>query len=133
MRAMTAMWVAAVIGGSAGLPRASLAQFTVPVAPAAVNGATLFSRQCGTCHVVTEDGGPRQGPNLHGVFGRRAGTVPGFAYSGGYEKSGIVWDEASLDKYLTNPQAMIPGSIMAYRQNDPAVRQTIIAWLREQH
>ena len=132
MRELTAMRVAAVLCALMGLPQVALAQFTVPVAPPVADGATLFTRQCGTCHLITEDGGPRQGPNLHFVFGRKAGTVPGFAYSAGYTESGIVWNEASLDRYLTNPQAVIPGSIMAYRQTDPEIRQTIIAWLREQ-
>ena len=132
MRAKTAVFLAGVAGATLGLPHVAQAQFTIPAAPVVADGATLFARQCGTCHVVTADGGVRQGPNLRGVFGRRAGSVAGFAYSPGYASSGIVWDEANLESYLTNPQAMIPGSVMAYRQADPAVRRTIIAWLREQ-
>jgi cytochrome c len=132
MREITAMRVAAVACLLIGTPQAARAQFTIPAAPVVVDGATLFARQCGTCHVATAEGGPRQGPNLHGVFGRRAGSVAGFAYSPGYASSGVVWDEASLDSYLTNPQAMISGSVMAYRQADPSVRHGIIAWLREQ-
>ncbi len=108
------------------------AQFNIP-APAKPDGATLFTRQCGTCHVVTADGGPRQGPNLAGVFGRKAGSLPGFTYVGDYASADIVWSETTLDTYLTNPQAMVKGSIMAYRQADPDIRQTIITWLREQH
>lgn len=108
------------------------AQFAVP-APAKPDGATLFSRQCGTCHIATAEGGPRQGPSLYGVFGRKAGSVAGFAYTGAYAESGIVWDAQTLDTYLTNPQAMIKGTVMAYRQADPAIRQTIIAWLKDQH
>ncbi len=132
MGQMTAMAFAAVVLGVIGLPRVAQAQFTVPTTPQVVDAATLFARQCGTCHVASVDGGPRQGPNLHGVMGRRAGSLAGFAYTEGYVNSGIVWDEATLDFYLTNPQAMFPGSVMAYRQDDPAVRQTIIAWLKEQ-
>ena len=132
MRELTAMWVAALGCALIGLPWVAQAQFTIPTVAPVADGATLFARQCGTCHVATEGGGPRQGPTLHGVFGRKAGIVPGFAYTAGYAESGIVWNEASLDKYLTNPQAVLPGSIMAYRQSDLAVRQTIIAWLQEQ-
>jgi cytochrome c len=132
MRPLTAIVFAAMMIGPLASPPDARAQFTIPGPPAAPDGAALFARQCGTCHVATEDGGPRQGPNLYGVFGRKAGSVPGFAYTPNYAASGIVWNEASLDTYLTNPQAMLPDSIMAYRQNDQAVRQTIIAWLREQ-
>lgn len=108
------------------------AQMPLP-APAPPDPATLFARQCGTCHVATPEGAPRQGPNLWGVFGRKAGSVEGFQYIGKYAESGIVWDEATLDTYLTNPQAMIPGSVMAYRQANADVRHTIIAWLKDQH
>ena len=119
-----------VLGASSPSARA---QFSPPVASVKIDAATLFSRQCGTCHVVAADGGPRQGPNLHGVFGRKAGSLAGFKYSPGYAASGIVWDEATLDAYLANPQALIPGSVMAYRQANAEMRKTIIDWLKEQH
>jgi cytochrome c len=112
---------------------AALAQFSPPASPATIDAATLFSRQCGTCHVVAADDGPRQGPNLHGVFGRKAGSLAGFIYSPGYAASGIVWDDAALDAYLINPQALIPGSVMAYRQANADTRKTIIDWLKEQN
>ena len=67
------------------------------------------------------------------MFGRQAGTLPSFKYSAGFAKAGFAWDEARLDAYLTNPQAVIPGGIMAYRQSNPATRQSIIAWLKEHH
>lgn len=133
MRTTTATMLAAFVSAAA-LTAAShdaAAQFSLP-APQKLDAATLFSRQCGTCHVAVADGGVRQGPNLHGVVGRKAGTVPGFKYSAGYPASGIVWTAATLDTYLANPQAMIPGSVMAYRQADPEIRQTIIAWLATQ-
>ncbi len=109
---------------------AALAQFSPPAAAAKIDAATLFSRQCGTCHVVATDTGPRQGPNLHGVFGRKAGSLADFTYSPGYAASGIIWDDAALDTYLTNPQALIPGSVMAYRQANADTRKTIIDWLK---
>jgi cytochrome c len=107
-------------------------QFPVPAATAP-DGATLFQRQCAACHVAVAAGGVRQGPNLWGVVGRKAGTRSEFKYSGGYAASGIVWTEAALDSYLTNPQAMIPGSVMVYRQANAEIRQKIIAWLKDQH
>ncbi len=107
------------------------AQFSVPVA--APDGAILFARQCGTCHVAAAGGETRQGPNLWGVVGRRAGSVAGFKYGGAFAASGIVWNETTLDAYLTNPQAVVAGSVMAYRQANPDIRARIIAWLKDQH
>lgn len=96
------------------------------------DGAALFRRQCGTCHSLTP-GEVRQGPNLAGVYGRKAGTVPGFKYSAGFADADWAWDEAHLDPYLANPQAVIKGGVMGYRQAKPEVRQEIIAYLKEQH
>lgn len=112
-------------------PQIARAQFPLP--QAAPDGATLFARQCGVCHIAKAEAEPRQGPNLWGVFGRRAGAVPDYSYSGKFAASGIVWDETTLDAYLTNPQAVIEGSVMAYRQANADTRARIIAWLKDQH
>ena len=115
------------------VPGATFAQLPMPEDNAAApDGATLFVNQCGTCHSVTRGDAPRQGPNLAGVFGRKAGTAPGFSYSQGFSKADWVWDEAHLQKWLTQPQDLIPGAVMLYRQPDPAIRGSIIAWLKEQ-
>jgi cytochrome c len=112
----------------------AVAQMTLPdEADAKPDGATLFTNQCGTCHTVEHGAPARQGPNLGGVFGRRAGTLAGFSYSSGFARADWAWDEAHLDAWLTDPQAMIPGAVMLYRQADPATRKTIIDWLKEQH
>lgn len=132
MRNAAATAVVILLGLSALASTAALAQFSPPAAPATIDPATLFSRQCGTCHAVAADAGPRQGPNLRGVFGRQAGSLVGFNYSPGFAASGIVWDETTLDAYLTNPQALIAKSVMAYRQANSGTRQTIIGWLKEQ-
>lgn len=107
------------------------AQMTLPQAEAP-DGATLFRRQCSTCHSLVA-GEVRQGPNLSGVYGRKAGTLPGYKYSPGFADADWTWDEAHLDPYLTNPQAVIKGGVMGYRQAKPEVRQAIIAYLKEQH
>lgn len=133
MRLAAAHAVVALLCVMSASSPVALAQFSPPATPATLDAATLFSRQCGTCHVVAADGGPRQGPNLHGVVGRKAGSLASFKYSPGYVASGIVWDDATLDAYLTNPQALIPGSVMAYRQGNADTRKTIIDWLKEQH
>ena len=106
--------------------------FDLPKA-APPDGAKLFANQCGTCHTVQLEAPPRQGPSLAGVVGRKAGTLPGFKYSAAFAHADFVWDDAHLDQWLTNPQAMLPGAVMVYRQADPKTRQLIIAWLKGQH
>ena len=96
------------------------------------SGATLFTRQCGTCHSLTP-GEIRQGPTLAGVYGRKAGSVPNYKYSAGFAGADWSWDEAHLDPYLTNPQSVIKGGVMGYRQSNPATRAAIIAYLKDQH
>jgi cytochrome c len=95
------------------------------------DGATLFKQQCATCHTTNLTDPVRQGPPLFKIVGRPAGKVDGFHYSAGFAKTDFVWDDARLDAWLANPQAMIPGSVMAYRQSKPETRAAIIAYLKE--
>ena len=95
------------------------------------DGATLFKQQCATCHTTNRSDPVRQGPSLFKVVGRQAGKLDGFHYSPGFGKADFVWDDARLDAYLANPQGMIPGSVMAYRQPKPDTRAAIIAYLKE--
>lgn len=98
----------------------------------APDGAALFKQQCSACHSLTP-GEARQGPNLAGVYGRKPGSVPGYAYSPGFAKVDFAaWDDSHLDAYLTNPQAVIPGAVMPYSQRKAPVRQAIIEYLKEQ-
>lgn len=105
------------------------AQFTVPAAPP-VDGATQFKRQCATCHTLNASEPQRQGPTLAHVYGRKAGTIAGFAYSDGLKNAGWVWDADNLDVWISNPQAMVPGSYMIYHQPNPAIRKQVIDYLR---
>ena len=106
--------------------------FDLPKTPPK-DGAGLFAGQCGTCHTVEHGAPPRQGPNLAGVYLRKAGTLPGFHYSAGFARADFVWDDAHLDAWLGGPQTLIPGAVMLYRQDDPAIRRSIITWLKDQH
>lgn len=111
------------------------AQITLPTAPAAAappNPAQLFTSQCGVCHSIAAGAPHRQGPNLHGVFGRQVGRAESFRYSPALAQAGFVWDDARLDAYLTNPQAALAGSNMLYRQANPTTRAAIIGYLKEQ-
>jgi cytochrome c len=105
------------------------AQMPLPSARAP-DGAALFKQQCATCHATNLSEAPRQGPPLIRVIGRQAGKLDGFHYSPGLAEAGFTWDENTLDAWLANPQAIIPGAIMAYRQGKPETRAAIISYLK---
>jgi cytochrome c len=107
------------------------AQMPMPAAKP-LDGATLFKQQCGTCHTIDPAEPVRQGPPLAKIVGRPAGKVDGFHYSPAFAKADFVWDETKLDAWLTDPQAVLPGAVMAYRQAKPEVRAAIIGYLKEQ-
>ena len=88
------------------------------------------ARRCSSSNPGSPGG--RQGPPLHGVVGRKAGSVEGFNYSAGLKDADFVWDEAKFDAYLTNPQAVIKGGVMPYRQSKQDIRQRVIQYLKEQ-
>ena len=108
----------------------AVAQMPLPSAKPP-DGTTLFKQQCATCHTTNLSDPARQGPSLFKIVGRPAGKADDFHYSAGFAKADFVWDDTRLDAYLANPQAMVPGSIMAYRQPKPETRTAIIAYLKE--
>lgn len=86
--------------------------------------------QCMVCHATQPDTN-LIGPTLAGVFGRRAGSNPGFAYSAALKASGLTWDEASLDAFLVAPMTAVPGTRMSYAGlKDPDQRKALIAYLK---
>jgi len=85
--------------------------------------------QCADCHSTTASDGV--GPGLKGVVGRRAGSKAGFAYSPAMAKSTTIWDDKSLDAFLTSPQKAVPGTAMAWPgEDDPKARADLIAYLK---
>jgi cytochrome c len=92
------------------LPFALVAQAQGP--GEAQRGAQVFN-QCKICHSL-EAGKNMIGPSLHGVLGRKAGTVPGFAYSPAMKNANVTWNDDTLSKYLADPKAFIPGDKMAF-------------------
>lgn len=93
----------------------------------AVRGGELYSSRCGACHSIPENGA---GPRHQGLIGRKAGTQPGYDYSEALKNSRIVWKEKTLDKWLANPNKLVPGNKMVVQlATDPKDRADIIAYL----
>lgn len=94
-------------------------------------GKAVFNR-CKICHRLEADAPSPVGPNLHGLFGRKAGTLAGFNYSEAMKNSGVVWDEDSLTKYLRDPKGFMPGNKMAFPgiKNETEL-QNLLAYLKE--
>ncbi len=101
------------------------------VAADPTSGKAVFNR-CRICHTVEAGGRNGAGPNLHRLFGRKAGTVEHFADSAAMKNSGVVWDEATLAQYLHGPKLFIPGTRMAFPgvASDKEVAD-LLAYLRE--
>lgn len=100
-----------------------------PVVSAAASGQPASFAICTACHSV-EPGKNGLGPSLHGVVGRKAGTLPGFAYSAAMKADGRTWDAASLDTYLEAPMVALPGNKMSFAGlKDAAKRTDVIAYL----
>jgi cytochrome c len=92
-------------------------------------GKAVFERRCTGCHALNQD---REGPHLQGVYGRTAGTVSGFDYSDALKKTHIVWNEETLNRWLTDPQAMVPGANMDFYVAKAEERADVIAYLKQQ-
>lgn len=92
----------------------------------AARGQALYESRCTACHSLDHS---RIGPAHRGVFGRLAGAVPGFDYSSALKHSGVRWTAANLNRWLTDPDAFIPGNKMGYEVPDPVDRRDIIAFL----
>jgi len=92
-----------------------------------VHGKALY-QGCAACHSIEDND---LGPMHRGVVGRKAGTVKDYNYSAALKASGLTWNEANLDRWLTNPSALVPGTKMFFKIDDPQARADIIAYLKE--
>ena len=94
-------------------------------------GQLLFNNTCRTCH-TTQEGDNRLGPNLHGIVGRKAGSLPNYGYSHAMAESGLTWDEATLDRFIASPDAVVSGNNMKPYGGlaSPEDRARIIAFLK---
>jgi cytochrome c len=112
-------------------PGAAWAQTPAPPQNAA-RGKILFLR-CASCHDVATIPSAKIGPNLHGVVGRRVASLEGYRYSAALKSQNFVWDTAHLDAWLTNPNALVPGTAMAFAGiSQAADREAIIGYLETQ-
>lgn len=98
----------------------------------AAGGQEAFNNACRTCH-STKAGDNRLGPSLAGIVGKKAGSESGYQYSPSLKGSGITFDEATLDKFITNPDSVVPGNNMKPYTgiSDTTIRAKIIAFLKD--
>jgi cytochrome c len=93
----------------------------------AARGKEVFEKRCTGCHSLTEN---REGPQLQGLYGRTSGAVAGFPYSPALSKAKIVWNDQTLDQWLTDPDAMVPGNNMDFQVVKPQERKDLIAYFK---
>ena len=114
----------------------TLALFTAGLIPsisvqaqtAPKSGKELFEKRCGGCHALDRD---KEGPRLGGVYGREAGSVPSFEYSVAVKKSKLKWTEEALDKWLTDPEKLVPDNDMTFHVENVDERRAIISYLKQ--
>src|SRR5262245_57530341 len=108
---------------------AALATASVNAAGDAAHGEELYAMRCIACHSLDEN---RVGPKHRGVYGRRAGRAENYEYSAALRRATIVWDEKTLDRWLSDPEKLIPGQKMGYQVPDAVDRQDLIAFLKRE-
>ena len=112
---------------------ASPADFQALLAAADPDKGQVLFLQCRACHSLEAGGANKVGPNLHGVFGRKAGMAPGYAYSEAVTQSGIVWSAETLDQWLMRPSDFLPGNRMVFVGIRKAEdRANLIAYLKRE-
>lgn len=118
----------------AGLLLAACGMAPAARAQDAAAGQRVFN-QCRACHTVEQGGRSGVGPNLHGIFGRKAASIEGFRYSAPMKakaEAGLVWDEATLRAYIADPKAIVPAGSMSYvgLRNEQQLND-LIAYMRQ--
>ena len=105
-----------------------LSRFLASNPPNAADGRDLFNEQCTACHALDAN---KYGPSLGGVYGRRAGTAPGYPYSAALKNAGLTWSADTLNRWLSGPRRFVPGVKMPVSVPDPIARRDIIAYLQQ--
>jgi cytochrome c len=122
MTCFCAAIVALVLSSSPGAVFASSVSAGNPI-----RGKELFEKRCGGCHSLDAD---KEGPRLHNVYGRKAGSIPSFKYSSALKSAQITWDAASLDRWLTDTESVVPDNDMDFHVPRADERADIIEFLR---
>ena len=91
-------------------------------------GRELYEKRCGGCHALDNS---KVGPPLRSIFGRRAAADPSFPYSDGLKKARLVWDDATLDRWLSDPEAVVSDNDMGFRLSRAEERSAVIAYLKQ--
>jgi cytochrome c len=114
-----------------GLVCATLLFSPLALAQDAASGELVFNNACRTCH-TTREGDNRLGPHLHNIIGRKAGSLPNYHYSSALAGADFVWNEENLDRFIANPDAVVPGNTMKPYGGlaSAAARANLIAFLR---
>jgi cytochrome c len=94
-----------------------------------MQGKQIFERRCTGCHALDKD---REGPHLAGVFGRKAASVPTFRYSEALKGAGVIWNESTLERWLTDPDSIVPNNAMGVDVPKAADRRDIVAFLKRE-
>ena len=118
---------------AASLPAAAPADLQTLLAAADPDKGQVLFLQCRACHSLEAGGANKVGPNLHGVFGRKAGMAPGYAYSEVLTQASIVWSAETLNEWLTRPSDFLPGNRMVFVGiRKPEDRANLIAYLKRE-
>jgi len=112
--------------GTAAIAEPTAVSFTSAPSGDVDRGKMLY-QGCQACHSIDAND---LGPKHRGVVGRRAGSVTDYSYSNALKSSGLVWDEATLDRWLSNPSALVPGTKMYFKLDDAQMRADVIAYLK---
>jgi cytochrome c len=126
-RSINAILACAIVAGML-LTAVSLAAVNAAPQGDPLRGKGLY-QACASCHSLDEND---LGPRHRGVVGRRAGSLQDYSYSAALKDSGLTWDEVTLDRWLTNPSALVPGTKMFFKIDDAQSRADIIAFFKEQ-
>ncbi|HVJ76714.1 MAG TPA: c-type cytochrome [Hyphomicrobium sp.] len=120
-----------LFGFAFGLVLSTVLTATAFAADGDTSGEQLFNNNCRTCHSWKE-GDNRLGPSLHGIVGRKAGSISGYAFSPSMKQANITWDEATLDKFIASPDSVVTGNNMKPFNgiSDAQTRQKIIEFLK---
>lgn len=119
--------MAGLICAFAGAASAGVMFWPFGLGPVEHTGPALYEARCGGCHAFDRN---KYGPKHRGVFGRLAGTQPDYRYTDALRRSGLVWNAETLNRWMEDPQRMVPGTRMDARLKDPEERRLILDYLR---